>query len=168
MDAASSPSDHPALPVWSIAEATWDDPGGEALRQAQRDEIAALHNGNRDSEPGTAPSAADISCYLMARDAQGNALACGALRQLDATSAEVKRMYVRPEMRGSGLSTTILRALETTALERGWTTLKLETGRVMPAAIRFYTREGYEPIAPFGPYVGSANSRCFAKDLTRR
>lgn len=158
----------PARPTWTIAEAAWDDPGGESLRQAQRDEIAELHGGNRNSEPGAAPSAADISCYLIARDADGNALACGALRQLDAASAEVKRMYVRPEMRSSGLSSAVLHALEATARERGWTTLKLETGRVMPAAIRFYTREGYEPIEPFGSYVGSDNSLCFAKELAQR
>jgi putative acetyltransferase len=165
MDPVNPTSDRP---VWIIEEAAWDDPGGEALRQAQRDEIAALHGGDRNSEPGTAPSAVDISCYLIARDPKGNALACGALRQLDGTSAEVKRMYVRPEMRGSGLSAAVLRALEAIARDRGWTILKLETGRVMPAAIRFYTREGYEPVEAFGSYVGSDNSRCFAKLLTQR
>ena len=76
-------------------EAVWDDPDGEALRQAQRDEIAALHGGNRNSEPGAAPSSADISVFLIARDGDGAALACGALRQIDGTSAEVKRMYRR-------------------------------------------------------------------------
>ena len=151
---------------WVIAEAAWDDPDGEVLRQAQRDEIAILHGGNRDSEPGAAPSAADISHFVIARDAAGRALACGALRQLDAASAEVKRMYVRPEMRGSGLATAVLRALEAASRDRGWTTLRLETGAVMPAAIRFYTREGYAPIPPFGPYIGSDNSRCFEKILS--
>lgn len=151
--------------AWTIVEAAWDDPDGELLRQAQREEIAVLHGGDRNSEPGTPPSAADISVFVLARDDTGKALACGALRQLDAVSAEVKRMYVRPEVRGSGLSTAVLHALEAAARSREWTTLRLETGRVMPAAIRFYEREGYAPIPPFGPYVGSANSRCFEKRL---
>ncbi|MGC4108189.1 MAG: GNAT family N-acetyltransferase [Thermomicrobiales bacterium] len=150
---------------WTIAEAVWDDPDGEALRQAQREEIAEMHGGNRNSEPGTPPSAADVSFFVIARGETGQALACGALRQLDATSAEVKRMYVLPEVRGTGLSTAVLRALEDAARTRGWTTLRLETGRVMPAAIRFYQREGYLPIPPFGPYIGSDNSLCFAKVL---
>lgn len=154
-----------AQSTWTIAEAAWDDPDGELLRRAQRDEIALLHGGNRNSEPGTPPSAADISVFVLARDGEGTALACGALRQLDAASAEVKRMYVRPEARGTGLSTAVLHALEKTARSRGWTTLRLETGRLMPAAIRFYEREGYTPIPPFGPYIGSANSRCFEKRL---
>ncbi|MGC4193127.1 MAG: GNAT family N-acetyltransferase [Thermomicrobiales bacterium] len=150
---------------WTISEAAWDDPDGEVLRQAQRDEIAVLHDGNRNSEPGTPPSAADISLFVIARDAAGNAFACGALRQLDAASAEVKRMYVRPEARGTGLATAVLRALEAAARSRGWMTLRLETGRVMPVAIRFYEREGYLPIPPFGAYIGSANSLCFEKRL---
>lgn len=150
---------------WMIAEAAWDDPDGEDLRQAQRDEIASLHGGNRNSEPGSPPSAADISFFVIARDATGMALACGALRQLDATTAEVKRMYVRPEQRGTGLSTAILRTLEAAARDRGRTTLRLETGAVMPAAIRFYEREGYTRIPSFGVYVGSDNSRCYEKVL---
>jgi GNAT superfamily N-acetyltransferase len=154
------------MAVWTIMEAVWDDPDGEALRQAQRDEIAALHGGNRNSEPGAAPSSADISVFLIARDGDGAALACGALRQIDGTSAEVKRMYVRPEMRGTGLSTSILHALEDAARTRGWTTLRLETGKVMPVAIRFYEREGYKPIPAFGAYIGSENSRCYEKVLT--
>jgi len=151
--------------AWTIAEAAWDDPDGETLRQAQRDEIAILHGGNRNSEPGTPPSARDISLFVIARDGDGRALACGALRQLDAASAEVKRMYVRPEMRGTGLSVAVLHALEDAARSRGWTTLRLETGKVMPVAIRFYEREGYTPIPAFGPYVGSDNSRCYEKRL---
>lgn len=152
-----------ATTEWTIAEAAWDDPGGEDLRRAQRDEIAHLHGGNRNSEPGSPPSAADISYFTIARDATGLALACGALRQLDPMTAEVKRMYVRPEFRGTGLSTAVLRALEAAAQARGWTSLRLETGAVMPAAIRFYEREGYTRIPPFGVYVGSENSRCYEK-----
>ena len=35
----------------------------------------------------------------------------------------------------------------------------------IPEAIRFYQREGYEPIEAYGPYRGEPLSRCFARDL---
>ena len=71
-----------------------------------------------------------------------------------------------PAHRGTGVSTAVLRALEGEAVARGWNRLVLETGEEQPDAIRFYTREGYEPIPLFGYYVGSDLSRCFAKTLT--
>jgi GNAT superfamily N-acetyltransferase len=74
-------------------------------------------------------------------------------------------MYVVPESRGSGVAPAILATLESHARERGWTTLKLETGPAQPDAIRFYEREGYHPIPQFGHYVGSDLSVCYAKDL---
>jgi len=52
-------------------------------------------------------------------------------------------MYVEPQARGTGVATAVLRALEQAAADRGWTTVKLETGPAQPDAIRFYEREGY-------------------------
>ncbi|MFC3991873.1 GNAT family N-acetyltransferase [Actinoplanes siamensis] len=149
---------------WTIAERPWDDPAGAALRRAQRAELDARY-GSDDHEPGGAPQASEIDIFLVAERA-GEALGCGALRRLDANSAEIKRMYVTPASRGSGVSTAILRALEAAARERGWTTMRLETGSEQPEAIRFYQREGYREIPLFGKYVGSPISRCFERSLT--
>lgn len=151
---------------WSIEARRWDDPAGAALRTAQRAELDARY-GTDDHEPGQPPSADDIAVFLVALDrADGRALGCGALRQLDAGSAEVKRMYVVPEARGTGVAADLLRALEAEALHRGWPTLRLETGTEQPDAQRFYAREGYHPIPLFGSYVGSDNSVCFERQLT--
>ncbi|GAA2682914.1 GNAT family N-acetyltransferase [Actinoplanes palleronii] len=95
----------------------------------------------------------------------GVAVGCGALRRLGEHSAEVKRMYVAPGSRGSGVAAAILRALEAAAVRRGWTTLRLETGTAQPDAIRFYQREGYREIPLYGVYAGSEISRCFEKSL---
>ncbi len=141
----------------------WDDPAGTALRVAQRDELTVRY-GTPDSEPGPAPTGDDILVFLVAyRD--GVAVGCGGLRSIDEEHGEIKRMYVVPEQRGTGVSTAVLRALEGEAVARGWTRLVLETGEEQPDAIRFYTREGYRPIPLFGYYVGSELSLCFAKDL---
>src|SRR4051794_2245991 len=148
--------------TWTITARPWDDPDGTALRTAQRAELDERY-GTDDHEPGTAPSADDIDVFLIAADPTGRAIGCGALRRLGPTSAEVKRMYVAPASRGSGVAARLLRALEAAARERGWTTLRLETGPAQPDAIRFYEREGYQQIPLFGAYVGSDLSVCYER-----
>ena len=148
-----------------LTEARWDDDEGVALRLAQRAELDARY-GRDDHEPGTPPSAENISLFLVARDpATGTAIGCGALRALGEERAEIKRMYVVPEARGTGVSVAILQALEDAARERGWRHLVLETGTEQPDAIRFYEREGYERIPNFGAYAGSDISVCYARSL---
>jgi GNAT superfamily N-acetyltransferase len=144
----------------------WDDPAGVALRKEQRVELDARYGGD-DHEPGPLPSAADIDHFLVAVDPDtGEALGCGALRRLDPVSAEIKRMYVVPHVRGTGVATALLRALEAAAVERGWSTIRLETGTGQPDAQRFYEREGYREIPLFGVYVGSPISVCYERELS--
>jgi len=147
-----------------IEQVEWDHPASVALRAAQRAEIAERY-GTPDSEPGPAPTGDDITAFFVAFDDDGTALGCGGLRQLNVSEAEIKRMFVRAESRGTGVSTGILSRLEQYGTESGWRRLLLETGDGQPDAIRFYTREGYTRIANFGHYVDVAASLCFAKDL---
>jgi putative acetyltransferase len=149
--------------VSDIRELTWEDPRGDALRVAQRAELTIRYE-TPDSEPGPAPTAADITLFLVAFDGE-EAIGCGGLRQIDEHHGEIKRMYVAPDHRGSGVSTDILRALEAAARERGWDRLVLETGERQPDAIRFYEREGYTRIPNFGHYVDSAISICYERVL---
>ena len=149
--------------MWTIEPRGWDDPGGAELRRRQREELDARY-GTDDHEPGPPPSATDTDVFLVAVS-DGAAIACGALRRLDAGSAEIKRMYVVPELRGTGVATDVLRALEDAAAERGWHTLRLETGTEQPDAQRFYHREGYREIPLFGNYVGSTLSVCMEREL---
>jgi len=149
---------------YSVTREPWNTPDGESLRRQQRAELDARY-GSDDHEPGTSPTADDITVFLIARDAAGDAVACGALRRLDAASAEIKRMFVLPASRGSGAAVAILRALETEARGLGLSELRLETGTAQPDAIRFYEREGYAPIENFGPYIGEPLSVCYARPL---
>ena len=141
----------------------WDDPASVRLRDAQQAEIA-IRYGTPDSEPGPKPSAADMSIFFVAYT-DDIPVGCGGLRTLDAEHGEVKRMYVVPERRGSGVSIALLRILEAEARRRGWNRLVLETGPAQPDAMRFYEREGFLPIPNFGYYVGSELSLCYAKSL---
>ncbi|WP_306366174.1 GNAT family N-acetyltransferase [Nocardiopsis sp. CC223A] len=143
----------------------WDDPDATALRAWQRTEIAERY-GTPDSEPGTPPSASDIAVFALARTADGTAVACGGLRDLGPDEGgEVKRMYVLPGSRGSGAASHLLAALEEWARDRGWKRLRLETGDRQPDAVRFYTKSGYTPVAPFGAYADEPSSMCFGKTL---
>jgi GNAT superfamily N-acetyltransferase len=137
----------------NVLRAAWDDADVQRLTAAQQAELRARYDGA--GEPGTPPSAADVSVVLVARDADGTVLGCGALRALGDGVAEVKRMYVVPSARGRGVSKAVLTALESAARERGWTTLRLETGPRQPEAIGLYSRAGYRPIEAFGAYVGA-------------
>lgn len=162
----------------SVSAVPWDDPAGRQLRAAQRTEIAERY-GTDDSEPGPPPTAEDITVFFVAFGDDGAPLGCAGLRQLgdagaavntDAhteadTVAEIKRMFVVPEARGTGVSTAILQALEGFGRERGWRRLLLETGDAQPDAVRFYTREGYTRIPGFGHYADSPSSLCFEKLL---
>ena len=130
----------------------WDDPDVRRLTAAQQEEIRDRYDGK--GEPGTPPSAADVSVVLLVRDGDGTAIGCGALRALADGAAEVKRMYVVPAARGRGVSRLVLRGLEDAARARGWTTLRLETGPRQPEAVGLYTGAGYRPIDAFGAYRG--------------
>ncbi|MFK3979317.1 GNAT family N-acetyltransferase [Micromonospora sp. NPDC050397] len=150
---------------WTIETRPWDDPAGRELRERQRAELDARY-GTDDHEPGTPPTESDVEVFVVALDAATTApIGCGALRRLDPATAEIKRMYVVPDARGSGVATGLLRALESAAAGAGWTTLRLETGTAQPEAQRFYQREGYHPIPAFGPYVGSELSLCYERRL---
>jgi GNAT superfamily N-acetyltransferase len=130
----------------------------QRLTTAQQAELRARYEGG--GEPGTPPSAADVSVVLVAREVDGTAVGCGALRALGGDVAEVKRMYVVPVARGRGVSKLLLAGLEAAARERGWTTLRLETGPRQPEAIALYERAGYRPIPAFGAYVDAPDAGC--------
>ena len=59
----------------------------------------------------------------------------------------------------------ILAALEEHALERGYHTVRLETGRQLVAALALYRAAGYRPVPCFGEYAGNPLSLCFEKSL---
>ena len=154
------------MPDVRLAPAAWDDPDVRRLTAAQQAELRARYEGGQ--EPGTPPSAADVAVVLLARDAGGEALGCGALRPLEDGVAEIKRMYVVPAARGRGLSKLVLAGLEAAARDRGWTTLRLETGPRQPEAVALYEGAGYRRIAAFDPYGDDADDSLFYERVLDR
>jgi putative acetyltransferase len=106
---------------------------------------------------------ADPNLTFLVASVAGQAVGCGALRDLEPGVAEVKRMFVLPEFRGRGIARQILLALESAARERGYATLRLETGTRQPEAIGLYRSAGYSQIPCFGEYADDLFSICFEK-----
>jgi len=102
--------------------------------------------------------------FLVAR-IDGLAVGCGAVRFVAPDTAEVKRMYVAPDARGTGIAAELLARLESFAVVQGARRLVLETGELQHAALALYERAGFTQIPCFGEYAASKTSRCYEKTL---
>ncbi len=102
--------------------------------------------------------------FLVAR-LDGKPAGCGAIVPLEGDCGEVKRMFVRSDLRGRGIARAILAELEGRARGFGYGRLRLETGVKQPEAIRLYEKAGYRRIDNFGHYAGDPTSVCFEKTL---
>lgn len=89
--------------------------------------------------------------FFVAR-VDGEPVGCGGVALFD-QFAELKRMYVREGVRGKGVADAILSRLEQEAREAGYRTIRLETGTLQEAALRFYGRSGFGRCAAFGDYA---------------
>lgn len=89
--------------------------------------------------------------FFIAR-LDGEPAGCGGVAIEDGF-AELKRMYVRPRLRGRGVAEAIIARLESEAAACGVRRMVLETGDAQLAAMRFYQRVGYAPCDAFGEYA---------------
>jgi putative acetyltransferase len=143
------------------------DPIAEELIAELTAEMRALYNDEEDGSGRFKPADVDVprAVFLVAF-VDERPVGCGALRPVNATTAEVKRMYVRPEMRGQGLSRRILEALEQSARGFDYERVILETGHPQVSAVKLYHTSGYQVIPNYAPYIGDPDSICFEKNLT--
>jgi len=95
---------------------------------------------------------------------------CGALKQLDATSGEVKSMRTRSAFLRQGVGQAILDEIVRTARERGCRRLYLETGTgpAFTAAHGLYLRNGFGWCGPFGDYAATEFNVFMVRDLLAR
>ncbi len=93
------------------------------------------------------------------------AVGCGAFKEYVKETAEIKRMFVREEVRGRGIAGEILAELETWAKELNYSQCILETGVKQPEAIRLYEKSGYVKMPSYGQYLNVGNSVCMRKSI---
>jgi GNAT superfamily N-acetyltransferase len=84
---------------------------------------------------------------------------------LDPATAEVKRMYVEPDRRGTGVGRAVLSSLEAAATQLGARRLVLETGIHQEAAIALYLGAGFTQTDCWGEYTTSPTSVCYERNL---
>jgi GNAT superfamily N-acetyltransferase len=162
---------HPPTPVASepiaIARADLAAPESRALIDALNAELRGLY-----PEPGAnhfrldpEEVAGGRGAFLLAYRGR-TPVGCGALRLLDAETAELKRMYVAPSVRGAGLGRRLVDALEAEARALGARRLVLETGVRQLPALALYRATGFSPIPLYGEYgLTPDTSVCLGKEL---
>jgi putative acetyltransferase len=90
-------------------------------------------------------------------------VACGCFKHWEATTVEIKRMYVKKEFRGKGFSKKVLQELETWAKELGYREAVLETSIHFDTAKKLYESSGYFVTTNYPPYEGLPESVCMRK-----
>ncbi|WLS77685.1 GNAT family N-acetyltransferase [Erwinia pyri] len=105
------------------------------------------------------------ACFALARNTQGEAVGCGAIRPLagEKDVAELKRMFASPGTWGVGHA--LLSFLEGEARKRGYREIWLETRKANERAVSFYLRNGYRIRENFGRYVGREEAVCLGRLL---
>ncbi|HVM14555.1 MAG TPA: GNAT family N-acetyltransferase [Egibacteraceae bacterium] len=142
-----------------------DGPVAQRLLAELDVELHERYGGGGDPVRADAADFAPPEGLFLVAWVDGQAEGCAGFRRLDDATAELKRMYVRPERRGTGLARALLAAVEECAVASGYRRMWLETGLPQPEAMALYRASGYEPIASFGQYADSPSQRCFGKAL---
>jgi putative acetyltransferase len=83
---------------------------------------------------------------LLIAECAGTAIGCVGLRPLEPGSGEMKRLYVRPQARGTGAGRKLVKGLLDLARQRGLARVRLDTLPHMIEAIALYRSFGFKQI----------------------
>lgn len=93
--------------------------------------------------------------FVVVRATDDTVLGCGAVQFLDASTGEVKRMWVAERARGTGLGRRLLAHLEGVVAANGCSRVVLDTNGTLSEAIAMYGKAGYHEVPPYNgnPYA---------------
>ena len=80
---------------------------------------------------------------------QGQAAGTVALRKIDETHCELKRLYVRPTFRGHGLAEYLVHAVLQDAIHEGYQQMLLDTFPFLTGAIMLYRKLGFYEVSSY-------------------
>lgn len=83
--------------------------------------------------------------FVIARLA-GETVGCGALKLLEPSVGEIKRVWVADAARGRGVARSLMARLEATARDNGISRVRLDTNRALTEAHAMYLGMGYSEI----------------------
>lgn len=101
--------------------------------------------------------------HLVGARAGGRLVGVGGVEMQDSGTGELKRFFVLPGYRGTGVGGAMITALIEYATNHGIAVLRLETGDKQQSAIAFYRRHGFVAVPCFAPYLQSATSLCMER-----
>lgn len=107
-----------------------------------------------------------IKNVVVAYDASGIAVGCGAMKEYEEGIMEIKRMFVPVNKRGNGIAGEILLELQLWAKQLGYKKCILETGDKMVEAIGLYKKNDFQIIPNYGQYADVESSICFEKRIS--
>ena len=87
------------------------------------------------------------SLYLAWVDQQP--VGCIAMRRIDETACEMKRLYVQPEYRGRTIGRLLVRTIISSARAHGYEVMKLDSLKRLKSAYRLYQSFGFQETNPY-------------------
>jgi GNAT superfamily N-acetyltransferase len=156
-----------------LREARYDEPAVCELLGRLFEHYREQYPGVADGPPDPVDPLVEAARYELPDGAfivavmNGANVGCGGIRRCAAGDrvAELKRMWVEPRLRGTGVAQALLEELEQRAVSLGYEAMWLDTGPRQLAAIRFYGRNGYHSIANYGRHFHDLALVSFGKQL---
>ncbi|MEW2087685.1 GNAT family N-acetyltransferase [Streptomyces sp. NPDC006682] len=149
--------------TWTVTSEHFGSPEATVLRRDYYDEVASrywgrpatpaeIDDGLRDD--GVERLAPPTGEFLVGRY-EGEPASCAGLRLVDAVTAELTRVFVRPAFRSTGGGGLLLAGIESAARAYGVRSIRLDTRDDLVEARGLYAKHGYREVPEFnqGPYA---------------